>query len=251
VVELSACVKGSNRRRCTSGAMPMPVSRTSKRTTHDPGAWSRREARTVTAPVSVNLSALPTRLMSVWRSRSASPRSIGGTASPMSTSSGRPFAWAASVKSFSTSGHHRPRLEVDRLELELPRLHLREVEDLVEDRQQGLARVRDRPRVLALGAAELGAEQQVRHAHHAVHGVRISWLMLARKSLFARFARSPRRAPRRPRRGRARPAPSRRAGRRALAHEARPAAGGAGPGPRMRQLVGRERQPAVRSATSA
>ena len=61
------------------------------------------------------------------------------------------------------------QVEVGGIELELARLDLREVEDVVDDRQQRLAGGGDRLGVLALRLVELGVEQQLAHADHAVH----------------------------------------------------------------------------------
>jgi hypothetical protein len=56
-----------------------------------------------------------------------------------------------------------------RLELHAPGLDLREVEDVVDDRQQRLARFVDQRRQLALVGVEPGVEQQPAHADDAVH----------------------------------------------------------------------------------
>ena len=60
LVELSACSKAVNSRGNTSGAMPMPVSWTSKRSSAPAAVSSTHSVRTVTAPAGVNLMALPT-----------------------------------------------------------------------------------------------------------------------------------------------------------------------------------------------
>ena len=57
-----------------------------------------------------------------------------------------------------------------RLDVHPAGLDLREVEDVVDDREQGVARVADSPRVLALLAVELGVEEEPAHADHGVHG---------------------------------------------------------------------------------
>ena len=78
----SSCAKASKMSACLSGAMPMPVSRTAKRSAQLPAtgsASSTHATSTVTSPASVNLMALPTRLMITWRSRSASPTIASGT----------------------------------------------------------------------------------------------------------------------------------------------------------------------------
>ena len=61
--------------------------------------------------------------------------------------------------------------QVERLRLDVhaPGLDLREVEDVVDDRQQRVARVADRRGVVALLGVERGVEQQAAHADHRVH----------------------------------------------------------------------------------
>ncbi len=54
------------------------------------------------------------------------------------------------------------------LQHELPRLDLGEVEDVVDDREQGLARIADGGEVLALLGAELALEDQFGHADDGV-----------------------------------------------------------------------------------
>ncbi len=64
------------------------------RTAASPRRPTPRPARRVTAtsPRSVNLTALPSRLMSTWRSRPGSPRSADGTSGSTSAVSSRPLA---------------------------------------------------------------------------------------------------------------------------------------------------------------
>ena len=61
------------------------------------------------------------------------------------------------------------QLEVQAVDLELARLHLREVEDVVDDGDQRLARFPRGLGVIELLAVELGVEQEIDHAEHAVH----------------------------------------------------------------------------------
>ena len=67
--------KATKSRLCSAGGMPGPVSRTVR--TSRSGLSARKA--TVTPPRSVNLSALPTRLVSTCRKRSASSETAGGT----------------------------------------------------------------------------------------------------------------------------------------------------------------------------
>ena len=60
-------------------------------------------------------------------------------------------------------------VEIDRLELELPGLDLREIEDVVDEGQERLPRGPQHVHELPLLAAEIGLEKKPRHADHAVH----------------------------------------------------------------------------------
>ena len=65
--------------------------------------------------------------------------------------------------------HGLAQVERHPLERQLPRLDLREVENVVDERQQRLGRVLHRPQVLALLRGQLRPERQLRHADDAVH----------------------------------------------------------------------------------
>ena len=79
VVELSACVNASNSVAWTSGAIPMPVSRTPTRSSTSPPGAAAAVTVTVTLPRSVNLTAFERKLRSTCRNRVTSPATIGGT----------------------------------------------------------------------------------------------------------------------------------------------------------------------------
>ena len=88
-----------NRGRCAPGLralMPMPVSRTWKRTA--PGS-SPGSTITATPPVSVNLMALPARLSSTWRRRAASPTTIAGRRSSTKLAISMPLPCARGASS--------------------------------------------------------------------------------------------------------------------------------------------------------
>jgi hypothetical protein len=96
---------------------------------------------TPTSPVSVNLTALPTRIEQDLASRPGSPASVAGTSGAMRHDSSSPF-----------SGPRREQLDAvfdgvadgERhvLEREPARFDLRDVEDVVDDRHQRLGRLR-------------------------------------------------------------------------------------------------------------
>ena len=154
---------------CFSSGMPIPVSVTVKCRRTPSAVSSSSSTRTTTSPRSVNLIALPTRLTSTWRSRSGSPTSVP-------TQLRRDLA--AELEA-AVVGAHRERpqrvdqgvaqVEVDGVQLELARLDLGEVEDVVDHRQQRVGRLLDHLQVLALLGVELGLQRQLGHADHAVH----------------------------------------------------------------------------------
>ncbi len=78
---------------------------------------------------------------------------------------------------------------LDVLEIELAGLDLREVENVVDDREQRAGAVANRLGVVALGwrRSRVSSNSSVMPITPFI-GVRISWLMLARNSPFARFA---------------------------------------------------------------
>ena len=95
VLDRSACSKAPNSRGITSGAMPMPVSSTSKRSHTDAADSCCTRQRNVTLPRSVNLIALATKLVRIWRTRSGSPRTAAGTSSATESTKARPLASAS------------------------------------------------------------------------------------------------------------------------------------------------------------
>jgi len=111
VVLPSACVKLSKIAACRSGAMPIPVSRTLRRTVICAALSARRSAWIVTSPAVVNLIALPTRLTSICRSRAGSPRNASGTSAPTSAASSSPFSCARGPSRSATSSITPQRLK--------------------------------------------------------------------------------------------------------------------------------------------
>ena len=124
---------------------------------------------TRTPPLSVNLMALPTRLVTIWRTRTSSPeqrarqRRVDGP--------GDVDALLVGLRRQQL--HHALHALVDRqrrrVELQLVGLDLGEVEDLVDQRQQRARRALDGVGIGALLGRELGVAHQRRHAEDAVH----------------------------------------------------------------------------------
>ena len=94
VMESSAWTKGLNRPACSSGAMPMPVSRTAKLNVTSPACEAAWPTRSVTDPRSVNLTAFDSRLASTCPRCLTSPSTAAGSSSTISTSKPTPLACA-------------------------------------------------------------------------------------------------------------------------------------------------------------
>ena len=99
VIEESAWVKVWKIESSFSGAIPIPVSRTEKRSSRSPCPSSPAfSIVTATSPRCVNLIALPTRLISTWRSLSASPTSRVGTSGSIRVVSSSFFSLARTLR---------------------------------------------------------------------------------------------------------------------------------------------------------
>ena len=107
----------------------------------------QRPASTISAtpPFSVNLIALPARLSSTWRSRVASPITRAGSRSSTSEAISRPLACARGPSSSTISSTMTVERERLRLQLEPAGLDLGEIQDLLDQRQQRVARGLRRP----------------------------------------------------------------------------------------------------------
>jgi hypothetical protein len=126
-------VNGENRASCSS-FMPMPVSRTLKRSI---SGELLALTSTDTAPRSVNLIALPARLTSTCCSAARRPPACAAPPAPPSCAT--PVLFAALTLDAGHRLHHLVRAEAHRMQLHLPGLHLGEIEDVVQDAQQRLA----------------------------------------------------------------------------------------------------------------
>ncbi len=63
-----------------------------------------------------------------------------------------------------------PKVEVHHLEVQAAGFDLREVQNVVDDLEEGASRAVDDLRVLALLGIEIGVQEQARHADDPVHG---------------------------------------------------------------------------------
>ena len=93
----SAWVKLSNICRCADGGTPMPVSRTENLTRASASLSSSTDTCTVTLPRSVNLTALPARLIRIWRRWCGSPLTAGGTCGMIDSTKSTFFAAACAA----------------------------------------------------------------------------------------------------------------------------------------------------------
>ena len=126
--------------------------------------------RTTTSPCEVNFTALPTRLVRIWRSRPGSPATRVATSGWITHASSSPLPAARLGQHFQHVLDRRAQVEVDHLQVHLARLDLREIEDVIDDGQQRLPGSPDGLGILLLDGGERCVQQQSRHADDAVHG---------------------------------------------------------------------------------
>ena len=191
-VDSSACVKLSKMRACASAGMPMPVSRIENlsRTLFSVSEWA--ETCTVTLPRSVNLTALPARLMTIWRRWCGSPRTAGGTSGMIETTNSMPLRGRLRGDDAAGAVDERVQVEVGLLERSLPA-------SILEKSSTSSTRpssTREEPRsVCSMSAcSRVSVVSRSRSAMPmmALSGVRISWLITEMKRRFATFAASAR-----------------------------------------------------------
>ncbi len=167
--------------------MPIPVSMTSNLS---PPAVPGELTRTTTSPASVNLMALPARLISTCRRRMGSPRTAAGTAGSSSQRSSSPLARARTPKISIVSSMISRRAKSICSSSSLPA-------SIFEKSRMSLM-ICSRPsaeRVMVSARRRWRGESSVPCRSSDIPitpfiGVRISWLMRARNSLFAELARS-------------------------------------------------------------
>ena len=148
----------------------MPVSRTSTWTVQRPLTPGRGAPVTdsSTSPRSVNFTAFDRRFRTTWRSRPSSPTTSRqvGVDRVGELEAGGGGRRGEHVQGALDAPGERERLMI---ELDAPGLDLREVEDVVDDRQQGVARGPDGLRVVALLLVQRRVEQEAAHADDGVH----------------------------------------------------------------------------------
>src|SRR5271170_4607825 len=115
--------------------MPMPVSETVKRRRGSPSPSTSQRTPSATSPLLVNLIALPTRLVTTWRSRLESP-------------------WTTSRTSGAIA-----QIEIDLFQVNLARLDLGEVQDVVDHGEQRVRRYLYRLQILPLLRGKVGVQR--------------------------------------------------------------------------------------------
>ncbi len=166
---------------CFSEGIPIPVSRTEKRSATSFCPSSSGSTEMETSPREVNLTALSARLFSTCRRRSGSPRSEAGTGI-MERRSCRPFApTARSQDGTISSKKQRAGPEIHGLQIKPPGLDLREVQNIVENAEK----------MLAAGTHGLGGAARRSDAYRATtHHSREcrSWASVSREMYSPEFA---------------------------------------------------------------
>ena len=193
VVEASPCPKARKRRACTSGVMPMPLSAT--RTTKCAGPPSAASTRSATCPRRVarpllNLMAFPTRLYSTCRTRMASQATRAGSSGAMNSARSTSLATATGVSVAHTSSTRGRRSWSPTSKVRWPasildtsRMSSMTARSPFPD--CWMVRTASRSRSGRSAAARISAMPMT-----PLSGVRISWLIMARKVDLARLAAS-------------------------------------------------------------
>ena len=131
---------------------------------------ARPETRTSTRPRSVNLTALPARLISTWRTRTGSPRTQAGQSGGERKFQADVLLPDRGLEDSKGLLHGIAQIEVDRLDVHLAGFDPGQIEDVVQYAQQRLGRVQRHLQVLSLLRVRTSVQGQIEHAHDAVHG---------------------------------------------------------------------------------
>ncbi len=187
VVEVSAWWKAENSLSRCAADRPIPVSRTAKR--HFPGSGAGAMEIAI-SPRSVNFTALPTRLKSTWRRRNGSPSTASGSPGSSRANRRKPLAEAAGSSALTTVSTTRRGASGTRSISSLP------ASIFEKSRMSPMIWIRLCAASWAMPASsDSSAESGWRRSSSSVpitplSGVRISWLITARNSDFARAASS-------------------------------------------------------------
>lgn len=187
----SAWVKRSKIRPAASGAMPMPVSDTSKRSRRPPGSGpSAASTATTTSPASVNFTALPTRFSSTSRRCPASPTRRPGARGVAWTSSRSPFSRACACSRRRTSSSRACRSSGSARRMPAPAsMRAKSRMPLIID-SSDLAAPSTVRAISACSRSSVVSRSRPPMPMMAFSGVRSSWLTLARNWVLASLAAS-------------------------------------------------------------
>ena len=144
----------------------MPVSLT-QHSTQVPCSMLITSTRTL--PRCVNLMALPTRLRKICLRRVASPRNHCGTSGATLFLSTQFLLLRLPAHQLVDLVHDLADVHRSRVQRDFARLELGQIEYVVDQCEQNLTAAADRLRIRTLLFGELGHQQQLRHAQHAVH----------------------------------------------------------------------------------
>ena len=182
VVELSAWENLSKSRSRLFWGIPTPVSETLKRMVTWSASSFSRMARIITSPFSVNLMALPARLTIIWRRRPGSPHSSEGTSECIIQRYSSSFSWAfhASTSPISSKVVLKSKSIISRSTFPAS----------IFDRSRISFIIDKRPSALRFMEVAYSCCSDVRSVFFnnsimpmmPFKGVRISWLIFARKS---------------------------------------------------------------------
>ena len=190
VVEPSAWVNGVKMAARRSSGIPMPVSRTEKRIMTDSASSDSVSALITTSPSWVNFMALPARLVIIWRILPGSPFNFDGTSGSILQISSRPASAARIASSSAVSSTVVLKSKSIISMLSFP------ASILEKSRMSLISSKRFSPLLRTISAnwscspfRSVSSKRLVKPITPFI-GVRISWLMLARKVLLAMLADS-------------------------------------------------------------
>ncbi|OPZ05788.1 MAG: hypothetical protein BWZ10_03011 [candidate division BRC1 bacterium ADurb.BinA364] len=176
------------------GDMPMPVSSTSMRARTECSSCRSHSTRIVTWPLEANLIPLPARFITIWRMRTGSPRSFDGMRGEYTAASSTCWRRAGWLRISATASisSSRSKSMVCRVILPASILEKSSTSSMMANKALELS-------TMALANSRCSPEISVSIRSAAMPttpfiGVRISWLMFARKALLAMLAASARTA---------------------------------------------------------
>ena len=125
---------------------------------------------TITSPSAVNLTAFPTRFTRICRSLVTSPITVAGIGIIQLVSEVQFLFGGLGRQKFEGLLDTGPQIERMLFKIQLARLDLREIQDVVDDRHQGVGGAVNGFDVVALFVGQLRVQQQSGHAGDAIHG---------------------------------------------------------------------------------